>query len=109
MTTQTALFNLNGPTKGRKFSATATDATFTEITSTTGTLSLGDVLRGVRITHYVGQFAAGIGIGRIRNTATNKVKAILVADVIGEEIVRKVRIPFTVEEGDVIEAYVDVA
>jgi len=109
MTTQTALFCLHGPDGGRHFSATATDAAITEITTTTGTNSLYDVLKGKSITHAAGQYAAGIGIGRIRNTQTNEVKAYIPCDVIGEEIYRPLKQPVMVEENDILEAYVDVA
>jgi hypothetical protein len=110
MTTQTALMELRGPQGSRKFSATATDAAMTEITSTTGTLSLGDTnLRGKLITHAVGQFAAGLGLGRVRDKVTNEIKAHIFMDVIGEEIARPLMTPFVVGENDILEAYTDVA
>jgi len=90
-------------------SATATDNTLTEITSSTGTLSLYKVLKGVTLTHYMAEFAAGIGRFQIRNTQTNKIKAIGIMDVIGEMTYRKFDRPVTVEQNDIIEAYTDVA
>jgi len=108
MTTQTAQIYLSGPDGGRRFSATATDAAFTEITSETGARSLWEILRGKRIEYAGGQFAAGVGAAQVRNTQTNKIKAVICMDVIGEERYHKID-PFTVEENDIIEAYVDVA
>lgn len=111
MTTQVARFGLygTGPSPGRIMSATCTDDAFTEITSLTGTLKLDDVMKGTRITHASGQYAAGQGIGRIRNSVTNKVKGYIMMDVIGEERYRKLIRPITVEENDVLEAYTQVA
>jgi hypothetical protein len=94
---------------GRKMSATATDATYTEITSATGTLSLYKVAPRQVLTHYMAEYAAGLGIFRIRNTASNKVKGYGVMDVLGEMRYRRFRKPITVEQNDIVEAYVDVA
>jgi len=109
MTTQTMTAFLYGPNGGRKFSATCTDTALTEITSTTGTLSLYKVLLGKQITHYMSEFAAGIGRIQVRNTDTNEIKAIGISDVIGEMIYRKFDRPFTVERNDILEGYCDVA
>lgn len=108
MTTQTVQVYLSGPSGGRRFSVTATDGQFNEVTSETGTLSLYKVLKGKRIEYAGGQFAAGLAAAQVRNTQTNKVKAVILCDVIGEEIYRKID-PFTVEENDVLEVYCDVA
>lgn len=109
MTTQTTIIELSGPNKSRRFTATSTDAQFNEQKSTVGTLSLGDVMKGETITHAAGQLAAGIAIGRIRNTVNDQVKGYIMCDVIGEEIMRKLRRPIKVEENDIVEVYCDVA
>jgi len=115
MTTQTtivALMGRGGPqgaSIARRFTATSTDGTVTEQTSTVGSLSLYKVMKGVTITHVAGQIAAGIGLARIRNTTTNKVKAYLIMDVVGEEIYRPLDQPVTIEDNDVVEVYCDVA
>ena len=116
MTTQTTIIALQGPGGGvpgtssaRRFTATSTDAAVNEQLSSVGTLSLYKVMKGATITHAAGQFAAGIGIGRIRNTVTNKVKCHIIMDVIGEEIYRPLDKPVVVEDNDIVEVYCDVA
>lgn len=110
MTTQTATVGLLSEKGGsRLFEATATDATFTELTSKTGTLSAYDVVKGKTFTHAMGEFAAGLGLARVRNTITNKVKGYIILDVIGEGIYRKLKRPITIGDNDIVEAYVDVA
>jgi len=109
MTTQVQTVFLYGPNGGRKFSKTQTDTTAAEITTTTGTYSLGDIMRGQQITHYMAEFAAGIGAAWIRNKASGENKAVLANDVIGEMRYRKLDKPVTIQEGDVLEGYVDVA
>ena len=106
---QTVIVGLSGPQGGRRFSLNATDAAMNEITSETGTLSLYKVLRGKVITHVCGQFAAGICVAQIRNTQTDQIKAMIICDVIGEEVYRKLDTPVTIQDNDVVEAYVDVA
>ena len=116
MTTQTTIISLQGPGGGpagtsvaRRFTATSTDATTNEQLSSVGSLSAYKVMKGSVVTHAAGQFAAGIGLGRIRNTSTNKVKAHIIMDVIGEEIYRPLDKPVTIEENDIVEVYCDVA
>jgi len=109
MTDQTATVFVYGPTGGRKFSATATDATYTEITTATGTHSAYKVMAGQTITHYQAEFAAGLGIFRVRNIKSNVVKGYGVMDVIGEMRYRRFNKPIRLEQNDIIEAYVDVA
>jgi hypothetical protein len=116
MTTQTTIIGFQGPGGGppgtstaRRFTATSTDATTNEQLSSVGSLSLYKVMKGAIITHAMGQFAAGIGLGRIRNTSTNKVKAHIIMDAIGEEKYRPLDRPVAVEENDIVEVYCDVA
>jgi hypothetical protein len=109
MTTQVQTVFLYGPKGGRKFSKTQTDTTAAEITSTTGTLSLYKLMKGQTLTHYMAEFAAGIGVAWIRNTYTDVIKAVLVNEVIGEMRYRRIRRPFVVQDGDILEGYVDVA
>ncbi len=106
---QTVLITLSGPVRGRRFTVSATDAAFTEVPSETGTLSLHDALPiGTRIVQVASNYTAGIGAIRIRNTRKNIIKACQVMDVIGEDWVRPLK-PFTVEDGDIVECYVDTA
>jgi hypothetical protein len=72
-------------------------------------MSLGDIMEGQQITHYMCEFAAGIGVAWIRGKDSGENKAVLVNDVIGEMTYRKLPNPVTVEEGDILEGYVDVA
>ena len=109
MTTQIQTVFLYGPRGGRKFSKTQTDTTAAEITSTTGSLSLQDCMKGQIVTHYMAEFAAGIGIAWIRNTYTNQIKAVMCNDLIGEMRYRPLRVPIKVVDGDILEGYVDVA
>jgi hypothetical protein len=108
LTTQVQTVFLYGPNGGRKFSKTQTDTTAAEITSTTGTLSLSDAMPGQEITHYMAEFAAGIGIAYITDK-DDHIKATLINDVIGEMRYRKLREPVIVEDGDKLQGYVDVA
>jgi hypothetical protein len=109
MTDQTVTIGLYGPTGGRIYEAAATYAEVTEITSKTGTLSLYKLQEGQVITHGGGEYATGIGYGIIRNTITNKIKARIYLDVIGEMRYRELRQPVTIEKNDILEAYCDEA
>ncbi len=100
---------LAGPGGSRIFEATATDAAYTELTSKTGTLSAGDVVPGMVFTHALGEFAAGLAIGRVRNTVSNVVQGYIVCDVIGEAVYRKLRKSIYIGENDIVEIYTDVA
>jgi len=109
VTTQVARFGINGPGWGRIMQVTATDDIFNAVPSLVGTLSLDDVGLGMTITHASGQFAAGQGIGRVRNSVTNEIKGYMLMDVIGEERYRPLRKPIKIAENDVLEAYTQVA
>lgn len=115
MTTQTTVIGLQGPggpagvSSARRYTLTSTDATVNEQLSATGTLSCYKVQKGAVITHAMGQIAAGIGLGRIRNTVTKVIKCHIIMDVIGEEIYRPLDKPVVIEDNDLVEVYCDVA
>ena len=108
MTTQVQTIFVAGPRGGRKFSKTQTDTTAASIQSTTGSLEIGECMAGQQITHYMGEFAAGIGAAWIR-PRTGAIKAVLLNNVIGEMRLIKLDRPITIQPDDILEGYVDVA
>jgi hypothetical protein len=110
MTTQTGTVTLHGPNRAYKMTATCTDDAWNELLDGVNGLHLFDVAKGQPFTGYVGNYAAGSGIFRIRNTQTNQIKCMGCIGVIskGLEILPLIR-PFTVQENDVIECFTTVA
>ena len=109
MTTQAISLCLMGPQGGRRFyKADMTDATFGEIQSATGTVSLHNCMKGMLITQYIGEYAASEGVWRIKNKANQNVCG-GVLDPLGEARIRKLDAPYTVQDGDVLEIFCDVA
>lgn len=111
MTTQQIDITLIAPDCSRIFEASAaTDGAWNEITSKTGTLSLHDTnLKGKKVVAFRGEFAAAIGVFRIRNTGTQKIKTLQLLDQLGETRTRVISKPVTIEENDILECYCDVA
>ncbi len=110
MTTQLMTVVLQGSEKSRIFEATLTDAAnFAELVAKTGGLSLDDVMRDQTVSKALGEYAAGLGFARIRNTDTEIVKGYIFCDPIGEGIPRVLHKNITIEENDIIEGYSDVA
>jgi len=107
MTTQATMVSLISQ-KGDyaiDFNATSTDDAWNEQTDRVNSLSLYKVLPGITIDRYVGSYALGCGCMRIRNTASNKVKAIELLSKAGDELVYKLARPVKIEENDVVEVF----
>ena len=88
----------------------ATDDAWTELVDGVNSLKLFEIAKGLSFNQYVGNYAAGSGMFRIRNTFNNQIKCMGALGVIskGLEMLPLLR-PFTVADGDTIEAFVTVA
>ncbi len=104
---QQVTVTLQGPTRSYKMTVSGTDDAWTELVDGTNGLKLYEIARGLQFDQYVGNYAVGSGVFRIRNTQTNKIKCMGALGIIsaGLEIAPLLK-PFTVEENDTIEAFV---
>lgn len=109
MTNQTATVTLIAKDRARIFEITATDGAWNSGTTKTGTSELWKVMKGKTIIGYRAEFAAAIGVIRIRNTGTQFVSMHGLMDQLGETRTRYLTRPVTVGENDVLEIYTDVA
>lgn len=101
----TSFCSLIGPDGADSFDMTDTGDAFVTMVNETSNLNLYEVMKGKRITHFIGDHAAGGTLVRVRNTITNKVKMLECLDVHGEAKVRPVEKPFTVDENDILEGF----
>ena len=107
MTTQSTMVSLitQSGDMAIDFNATSTDDAWNEQTDRVNSLSLYKVMPGSVIDRYMGSYALGCGCFRIRNTATNVVKAIELLSKAGDELVYKLAKPVKVVENDVVEVF----
>lgn len=75
MTTQAVTAVIGNSSESYKFDATATDGTFTGLTSENGGAALGVLLSGATMTWVMGQYTEGCGMWRIRDTISNRIIA----------------------------------
>ena len=108
-TTQLVTVSIICPDKARIFEITATDGVWNSCTTKTGTSDLWKVLKNKQMIAYRAEFAAAIGVIRVRNTGTQLVKFHGLADQLGETRTREITQRITFEENDVLEFYCDVA
>ena len=110
MTTQTGTVTLQGPNRSYKMTATCTDDAWNELLDGTNGLKLYEIARGLPFNAYMGNYAAGSGTFRIRNTQTNQIKCMGAMGVISKGLeVLPLIAPFTVQENDTIEVFTTVA
>lgn len=106
MTTQTAYATLSGPEGSITTAATtATDDTWTEGKDEAGALSLYQVFKGKVVNACSGNYAAGGGAIRVRNTVTNVVKMIEFIALAQCDEMAYIERPFVVEDKDIIEFF----
>lgn len=106
MTTQTAYATLSGPDGSVTSAATtATDDTWTEMKDETGALSLYQVFKGKVVNGFSGNYAAGGGAIRVRNSVTNEVKGIGFLALAQCDEMAYFEKPFVVQDKDVLEVY----
>ena len=96
---------LSGPNGSACFDLSTTEGTWGELLDMVGDLSLGESMRGMKINSFIGSYNAGTGIIRVRNKLRgNQVKMLELLPIVTEERTEYLERPFTVEEGDIIEA-----
>ena len=105
MTTQTAYATLGGPEGAMTFTATCTDDAWTELKDEVNSLSLYQVFKGKTINSFSGNYAAGGGAVRVRNSVSNVVKGIGFLALAQCDEIAYFEKPFVVEDKDLIEAY----
>jgi len=108
-TTQTASVTLCGSGDNDGYTATCTDDAFTELKSAIGTLSLYQGSAGKVFHSYMGRYAAGGGMLRIRNTSTGKIKALEPLALNGATQTLFSNGSIKVEMNDVIEVFTEAA
>lgn len=75
MTTQAASAVIGNGRESYSFTATATDGTWTGLTSEIGSAALGVLIPGVTVNFVMAQYTAGCGVWRIRDTISNQIVA----------------------------------
>lgn len=104
MTTQTATVMLIGNGDTIALTATVTDDGFTELKDAIGTLSLYQAAKGLVFHSFGGQYAAGGASFRIRNTVTNRIKAVGMLGKIGGRAVAPLSLgSIKIEDNDICE------
>ena len=104
MTTQTGTVMLIGAEGTVALTATVTDDGFTEVKDAVGTLSLYQAAKGMTFHSFGGQYAAGGASFRIRNTVTNRIKAVGMLGKIGGRSVAPLPLgPTKIEDNDICE------
>lgn len=103
MTTQTVSVTLIGAGDNIGLTATCTDDGFTELKDSVGTLSLYRQAKGKAFHSYQGRYTAGGASFRIRNTVTNRIKALEFLALNGT-LQMPLKAPVTIEDNDIIEA-----
>ena len=106
MTTQAVSVTLIGQGENIGLTATCTDDTFTELKDAVGTLSLYRQAKGKTYHSFMGRYAAGGASFRIRNTVTNKIKALEFLALNGT-LQAPLKAPVTIEDNDIIEAFTE--
>ena len=101
----TSYCTLTGPKNCVAFDVTDAGDAYTEMVDEISNLSLYEVMKGQRVTGYIGSHAAGCSLVRVRNTQTNRVKMLEALDPVTEEVWRPVEFPFIVEEDDILECF----
>ena len=109
MTTQTAYATLSGPDGSMTFTATCTDEAWTELKDETNTLSLYQVFKGKTVNAYSGNYAAGCGAIRVRNSVTNEVKGIGFLALAQCDEIAYFEKPFVIGDKDLLEAFTGVS
>ena len=114
MTTQTCGAVLVSEDQVFAFTLTCTDDQFNTMKDSINTLNLYEVAKGRLITKGFGYYTAGSGVFRVRNTSTQKVKAMFLGTMVkgiggGGDAVEKFDQPFVVEDNDILEVYCTVA
>ena len=107
MTTQTASVTLCGAGDNDGYTATCTDDAFTELKSAIGTLSLYQGSEGKTFHSYMGRYAAGGGMLRIRNTSSGNIKALEPLALNGTEQTAFSNGPIKIELNDVLEVFTE--
>ena len=107
MTTQAASVTLCGPADNDGYTATCTDDAFTELKSAIGTLSLYQGSAGKVFHSYMGRYAAGGGMLRIRNTSSGAIKALEPLALNGSSQIPFSGGPIKIELNDVIEVFTE--
>ena len=111
MTTQATkctLHNANN-SKALLFTKTNTDDAWGEMVDSVDSLSLYDKLKGTTVTHFTGNYTAGAGIFRIRNTVTSEIKALECLDMVKGATRRPLLRPVLITDNDVLEVFTTVA
>lgn len=75
MTTQAVTAVIGNGRESYNFTATATDGTFTGLTSENGAAALGVLIPNVTVNFVMSQYTEGCGVWRIRDTISNQIIA----------------------------------
>lgn len=90
---------------GRRFDVTDAGDAWTEMVDVASNLSLYECMKGMTVNQFMADHPAGCSVMRVRNTVTNQVKMLELADVHGLSIVRPVEFPFVIGDNDILESF----
>ena len=96
--------NVWGSKGGSEFALSCTETAWGELLDAVSGLSIGEVMAGKDIKGFSGQYAAGTGLVRLRNTQTNQVKFMGLLNITNAYVTQYLRQPVVVDQFDVLEA-----